>query len=74
MNYYSSDTVHEAQIYRTNRDTDWYQVEEYPTRGDQLLAAAKIMDEGYEFDNDGNKVQVGRVELIRKEVLTHEVQ
>ena len=72
MKYTKGAETFELHIYR-NGESGWYQVESFKNRGDQLLAASKIMDEGYDFDEDGNKVKVGSVEIVRVERLTHEV-
>lgn len=70
MKYNHSDTIHETHIWRP--DGEWFHVKTYDNRGDQLIDAAKLMDEGYDFDGEG-KVKPHHIATLRKEVFKHEV-
>jgi hypothetical protein len=71
VRYNHSDTIHETLVYHP--DGEWYHSKTYSNRGDQLIDAAKLMDEGYDFDGKGEKVKPHHIETLRKEVFTHEV-
>lgn len=68
MTYEKSNEQFELHIYRPGEE--WHHVVTYKNRGDQLLGGAKVMDEGYDFDGNGNKVEPSYVEMVVKEVLS----